>query len=131
MLRVIMTATPIHTSTKDGASMGRLIGESFFFTKDALLEEKSDATHLRKAKESNGSEEGDGPTCTQVRQMEIAQRLQRQFKGRILRRTADSQDNEGKPLIQLIPYKEVMVIVKLTEREMEIVQEHADDVKAR
>ncbi|KAG6844072.1 hypothetical protein H0H87_009983 [Tephrocybe sp. NHM501043] len=39
-LHFILTATPLQTSVKDLCGMGCLIGQPFFFTKEALAEER-------------------------------------------------------------------------------------------
>jgi hypothetical protein len=110
--------------------MGRLVGLPYFLSEEAFVEEKADSSNIRRAKTEAGCDvlEGD-PTigC----QMVIAQRMQRQFEGRILRRTIDSKNWKGERIIQIPPYEEMMVIVKLTTREMEIITELADSVKER
>ncbi|KAF8057085.1 P-loop containing nucleoside triphosphate hydrolase protein, partial [Lyophyllum atratum] len=126
VLRFILTATPLQTSTKDVAGMGRLIGLPHFHSDAALKEERADVSTLRRAK-GNNSEDMDEAikTC----QLEIAQRLQAQFEGRILRRTIDSLDWQRKPLISIPPYEEFLVVVQLTDEEMEIITELADGIK--
>jgi TATA-binding protein-associated factor len=59
----------------------------------------------------------------------IARRMQDQFQGRILRRTATSVDWEGNPLIKLEPYVTIVVKMRLEEREMEILDHLAAKVR--
>lgn len=110
--------------------MGRLLGLPFFLSEEALTEEKADASDIRRAKAESGGDLLEGDPTTEC-QMVIAQRMQRQFEGRILRRTIDSTDWKGERIIQIPPYEEIMVIVKLTAREMEIITELADSVQER
>ncbi|KAF9455402.1 P-loop containing nucleoside triphosphate hydrolase protein, partial [Collybia nuda] len=126
VFRQIMTGTPLQTSTRDIASMGRLVGISHFYSEEALAEEKADAGVIRR---SRGDEPIDGPIEVDQDVVAIVQRLQRQFERRILRRTKESLDWTGKILIPLPPYEEIMMVLKLTTREMEIVSELADKVK--
>jgi hypothetical protein len=111
--------------------MGRLVGLRHFLSEDALAEEKADASKIRRAKggdAEDGPLEDDSPISYQI---VVAQRMQRQFEGRVIRRTIDSVDWKKEPLISLPPYKEVMIIVTPTPREMEIIEELADRVKER
>ncbi|RDB15031.1 Protein CHROMATIN REMODELING 5 [Hypsizygus marmoreus] len=125
ILRFIMTATPLQTSTKDVAGMGRLLGLPHFHSEDALSEEKADSSSLRRAKDGGSEDSAE----MRERQVMIAQRMQQQFEGRILRRTVNSLNWKKEPLITLPPYTETMVVVKPTPREMEIITELADRVK--
>lgn len=59
----------------------------------------------------------------------IARRMQDQFDGRILRRTVNSVDWEGNPLITLPPYETIMVKLKLEDREMKIMEYLAAKVR--
>lgn len=108
--------------------MGRLVGIPHFFTEEALAEEKADAATIRRAK---ADDDVDGVVELDPSVVAIAQRMQRQFQGRIIRRTKDSLDWKGEKLIPLPPYKEHLLILKLTPRETEIVSELADKVKER
>jgi hypothetical protein len=58
-------------------------------------------------------------------------RMQAQFSGRILRRTTDSVNWKGKPLLDLPPHKVIIGILKLTGRELEIIQKRAEDARGR
>lgn len=108
--------------------MGRLVGIPHFLSMDALDEERADTTAIRKAKdfEADGEE---GEESQQV-QTEIALRMQKMFEGRIICRTASSKDWKGEDLIKLPGHEEVLLVVKPTDREMEIITEHADNTKA-
>ncbi|KAJ3764543.1 P-loop containing nucleoside triphosphate hydrolase protein, partial [Lentinula raphanica] len=52
------------------------------------------------------------------------------FHGYVLRRTGCSLDNAGKTLLNLPPYKQIVGILSLTDRENEILNQHAEDAKA-
>lgn len=106
--------------------MGRLLGIPHFLSMDALLEERADTTTIRKAKSSEGNEDGQASRHVQS---EIALRMQRKFEGRIIHRTISSKDWQGEDLIKLPGYDEVLLVVKPTTREMEIISEHADNTK--
>ena len=64
-------------------------------------------------------------------QILIARRMQVQFAGRLLRRTIDSLDNDGKPLLKLPGCKKVYCPLRLTDRELEIITVLAESVKDR
>jgi hypothetical protein len=111
--------------------MGRLVGLPHFFSQIALDEEKSDTSSIRKARGSDYEEAAlNGDELVEC-QMSIAHRMQKQFQGRVLRRTIDSKDWEKKTLIPIPPYEEFRLVVKLTEREMDILTALSDDVKDR
>jgi TATA-binding protein-associated factor len=145
-----MTATPLQTSTKVGSpflffqlstlipfqdisAMGRLTGVPHFFTEDAHQEEKNDAANLRRAKKELSDDydpiNDDDDDPIKLCQVSIAQRMQAQFQGRIIRRTIDSKDWEGRLLLNLPPYKAIHVILNLTEREMAVISAKAEAVK--
>lgn len=109
--------------------MGRLIGLPHFLSDDALDEEKSDATAIRKAKDSEANDASGETSQVFEVQAQIALRMKNQFNGQIIRRTSSSKDWEGKDLIALPGYDEHLLIVEPTDREMEIISEHADNVK--
>jgi hypothetical protein len=112
--------------------MGRLVGLDHFLSQEALMEEKSDANEIRRAKGlASDSIEDEADSAAKDLQRTIAQRMQQQFDGHILRRTPESLDWLKKPLITLPPYKEVSVVVKPTAREMKVISELADHVKER
>jgi TATA-binding protein-associated factor len=109
--------------------MGRLVGLSYFLSEEALVEQKADATSIRRMRvDTDDSTEGSSAKDCQIA---IAQRMQARFDGRILRRTGDSLDWKKRPLVSLPPYEETMVVVKPTAREMEIISQLADGVKER
>ena len=110
-----------------------MVGIPHFLSPKAYEEEKNDLSLIRQAKNSV-SEEVDNPEDAEAVRacvIGITQRMQAHFKDRIIRRTADSLDWKNEPLISLPPWKEIMVIVKITSREMEIISELADSVKER
>lgn len=113
--------------------MGRLVGLPFFLSEKAYAEEKADTAEIRREKGGatddifDLEEDESAMEC----QIAIAQRMQHQFEGRILRRTTESVNWRGEKLIPLPPFKEIMIVVKPTQRESEIMQELADRVKER
>ena len=114
--------------------MGRLVGVPYFFTADAHQEEKNDAASLRRAKkelpEDYNPLDGDGEDDpVKACQVLIAQRMQAQFQGRVIRRTIDSKDWEGNLLLNLPPYSAQHAILDLTPREMAIISAKAEAVK--
>ncbi|KAG5634213.1 hypothetical protein H0H81_002857 [Sphagnurus paluster] len=127
MLRIIMTATPLQTSMKDLAAMGRLIGIPHFLSEDALHEERADMTAIQKAKGFE-VDDGEGEELRQV-QSEIVLRMQKKFQGRIISRKSSSKDSKGEALITLPRYDDVLLVVNPTAREMEIITEHANNTK--
>ncbi|RXW15947.1 hypothetical protein EST38_g9910 [Candolleomyces aberdarensis] len=125
-VRLILTATPLQTSTKDIASMGRLLGIPYFFSELAREDQAADNAQLRRAKIEKG---GDPDSFTseddpvKVSQVEISKRLAAKFQNRVIRRIATSLDVDGNPLISLPPIRVVEGILHLTEREREILEE--------
>jgi hypothetical protein len=106
--------------------MGRLCGISFFFSQDAYDEEKRDVAELRRVKVSLGDDYDpldtdhiDGDPIREV-QVTISRRIQTQFDKRVLRRTLDSTDWEGKKLVELPPLHKHMVLLSLQPFEQDI-----------
>ncbi len=58
-------------------------------------------------------------------------RIQGQFEGRIIRRTLDSKDCEGKTLLNLPLCKQIHGILTLTDREQQIIEALAQQAKDR
>jgi len=109
--------------------MGRLLGLPYFLSEEALAEQKADAATIRRTRvDLDDSTEGN---LAKDLQMVIAQRMQVRFDGHILRRTVESLDWKKEPLVSLPPYEDIMIVVKPTAREMEIISELADGVKER
>jgi TATA-binding protein-associated factor len=148
-VKLVLTATPLQTSTKvsyiisvhdaysffaqDIAAIGRLIQVPFFLMEHSIDEEKQDMALLRRTRSSllpgydplNDDDEDPIRMCYTA----IAQHMQDQFDGRIIRRTVASVDWEGKPLIKLEPYKTIMVKLRLEKREIEIMDYLAAKVR--
>lgn len=101
------------------------MGIPHFFDEVSFIEEKSDASNLRKAKKLD-----DDGEAVLAEQLQIVRRLQGHCRGHFLRRTTASRDWQGKELLNLPPYKEIIGIVNLTEREMTIIQDRAEAAKA-
>ncbi|KAF8074473.1 P-loop containing nucleoside triphosphate hydrolase protein [Lyophyllum atratum] len=124
-IRLIMTATPLHTSFKDLSAMGRLVGLPHFYTEEAFQDEKDDAAAVRKAK----ALDDDGQSLLVV-QLLAVKRLQARLGDHFLRRTTSSLDSQGNPLLPLPPYDEILGVLELTQREREVIQARAEAAKA-
>ncbi|RXW12447.1 hypothetical protein EST38_g13407 [Candolleomyces aberdarensis] len=125
-VRLILTATPLQTSTKDIAAMGRLMGIPYFTSEEARDDQTADNADLRRAKiEREAEPESFTPDDDPVKiaQVEISKRLAAQFQNRVIRRVATSLDVDGKPLIELPPINVIEGVVHLTERERKILEE--------
>lgn len=105
--------------------MARLVGVPHFFDEASAIEEKADTSRLRKAKKLD--DDGEASLAEQVA---IVRRLQGHCIGHFLRRTTESVDWEGRVLLQLPDYKEIVGLVTLTERETAIIAERAEAAKA-
>ncbi|KAF9534095.1 hypothetical protein CPB83DRAFT_757111, partial [Crepidotus variabilis] len=106
-IRQVLTATPLQTSTKDIAAMGRMVGLPHFLSDQAWLEEKQDQADLRAARREIPDDynplvigEADDPV-TEV-QNKIAERLRTQFEGRVVRRTVASLNWNLPPIQKVI-----------------------------
>jgi hypothetical protein len=106
--------------------MARLLGVPHFLTDTSWSEEKDDVASFRKAKKLD-----DDGQSLRLAQIEAVVRLQRQFAGHILRRTATSVNWKGEPLVKLPPLKHIIGVLKLTDRESKIIQERAEGARAR
>ena len=111
--------------------MGRLTGVGHFSTQEAYDEEKADMAELRRAKASLGEdydpleieEIGDDPI--REIQVTISLRIQTQFDRRVLRRTIESVDWEGRKLVELPLLHKHIVLLSLQPFEREIHEELA------
>ncbi|KAJ3566667.1 hypothetical protein NP233_g6859 [Leucocoprinus birnbaumii] len=124
-VRLIMTATPIHTAPKDIISMGRLVNLDYFFSELCIAEEKEDNALIRKAKKFDD----DGESLRAAR-MQITRRLHDRCRGHFLRRTTNSYDWVGRTLLPLPPYLEIIGLIKLSDREILILQDRQEAAKA-
>ncbi|RXW12083.1 hypothetical protein EST38_g13772 [Candolleomyces aberdarensis] len=127
LVRIVLTATPLHTSTKDIASMGRLVGIPYFFTDKAYQDQVSDNARLRRAKverdEEEQAEENDVADPLKIAQVEISKRMSAYFDNRVIRRVADSKDYDGKKLISLPLLTVIHGALNLTEREKDLLED--------
>lgn len=105
--------------------MGRLVGTPHFFTEAAFSQEKDDTSSVRNAQKLD--DDGESKLAAQV---QAVKRLQGHLTGHFLRRTTESLDSQNKPLLSLPPYEEILGIVTLTKREMDIIQTRAAAAKA-
>ncbi|TFK58083.1 hypothetical protein BDN72DRAFT_720003, partial [Pluteus cervinus] len=124
VLRLIMTATPLQTSTKDLAAMGRLVGLPHFFSDKALAEEKSDMASIRKAKMTL-SDDADDEEAVKLCCAEISARMHNQFQDRNICRGPSSLDSQGKPLIVLPPCHTRIIELQLADWEQTIMDQLA------
>jgi len=109
-------------TTQDLAAMGRLVGIPYFSSQNAYDDQQLDAADLRRAKqERDGDELDDENDPYKLCQVNISLRMQKQFDGRVIRRTVTSRDPAGKCLIDLPPLTIIYGVIDLTEREMAII----------
>ena len=106
--------------------MARLVGVPHFLTEASCDEEKDDNSAFRRAKRND-----DDGQSLRITQVAAVKRMQKQFLGHILRRTVNSKDWKEEPLVKLPPYKEIIGVLTLTERETIIIQERAEAARAR
>ncbi|KAG6848956.1 hypothetical protein H0H93_012463 [Arthromyces matolae] len=111
-LRLILTATPLHTAPKDTAAMLRLGGVGYFVTEDSHQDEKSDASELRRAKKLDD----DGEAVLEC-QLSVIERLRDYAYGNFIRRSTQSLDYKGRNLILLPGVVTIIGLLKLMERE--------------
>ncbi|TFK17541.1 hypothetical protein FA15DRAFT_734316 [Coprinopsis marcescibilis] len=117
MVRMILTATPIQTSIKDVAAMGRIMGIPYFLSEQAHRDQLGDLATIRRAKLERGDDLEDDDDPVKEVQAEICLRLHDKFEGRIIRRTSSTLSPDNKPLINLPPLHIVRGALQLTERE--------------
>ncbi|KAF8881145.1 P-loop containing nucleoside triphosphate hydrolase protein [Gymnopilus junonius] len=132
-LRLVMTATPLQTSTKDIGAMGRLVGIPYFMTDQAQKMDKDDIAEIRRVRKDLDSDydplNNDPNDPVKKVYAKIARGKQVHFLDHILRRTVDSLDYEGQHLIKIPPYRTIMVTLQLEEREVEILEQLDSRVK--
>ncbi|KAF9470773.1 hypothetical protein BDN70DRAFT_939435 [Pholiota conissans] len=125
IVRVILTGTPLQTSTKDLAAMGRLTGLECFSNTAAYHEEKEDLRELRRARKEmqdlGDTADDNEQDFVKLCQIKIAQRMQHQSAGHIIRRTTASLNYKGEELVPLPPCETVYVYLDLTKRELKII----------
>lgn len=103
--------------------MGRLVGIRFFETIEHHEEVTDDGAQLRKCKQDSSDNNN---AIREILTMAIL-RVQGQFDGRFIRRTATSLDNKGEALISLPPCTVVDLVLKLSERELQFVDDGIPD----
>jgi len=101
-----------------------MVGIRHFFDELSYKEEREDAKRLYQAKKSNS--QGHNVLAENIR---VIWQHQQHLSGHFLRRTTSSVDYNGIPLLDLPPYQEIVGLLKLTEREMAIITEHAEAAK--
>jgi hypothetical protein len=108
--------------------LGRLIGVPYFLTEESYLQDAEDKSDIRRARSLRLDDDGRSLRTVQV---SAVRRMQAHFFGSILRRTTTSLDWEGKVLIDIPPYVDLIGVLDLTKREMDILQERQEAAKAR
>lgn len=106
--------------------MARLLGIPHFLTESSVDETREDNRLLRRAKKCDD----DGLEVQKVN-VAAARRIRQQFSGYVIRRTKDSLDWKGEKLLNLPPHKEIVGVLTLTERETTILDQRAQDAKAK
>ena len=129
--------------------MGRLIGIPYFSTTQLFEDIKQDEADIRRAKSEKLRIEREAAKATdqpqdqanvkdgqcrspddrrvevqcpvKLKQVQISLRMNKQFEGRLIRRTPTSIGPNGKPLLRLPPLDVKHFVVKLTPREMKII----------
>ncbi|TFK16514.1 hypothetical protein FA15DRAFT_742895 [Coprinopsis marcescibilis] len=121
-VRMILTATPLQTSIKDIAAMGRIMGIPYFLSNQAHRDQMADLATVRRAKLERDEEcEEDDDPLKEV-QAAICLRLREKFEGRIIRRTSSTLSPDNKPLIDLPELHIIRGAIKLTDREYEVLE---------
>jgi len=113
-------------SWQDLTGLARLLGIPHFLTEVSVTEAREDLVSLRKAKKMD-----DNGKAASLVQLEAVKRIQKHFLGFILRRSTTSLDWEQKKLLNIPDHKDIRGILTLTERETKILQERAEDAKAK
>jgi TATA-binding protein-associated factor len=142
IIKLALTGTPLLTGPKvrvfcyertlelmdfqDIAMMGRLIAVPHFLSEASVVEEIEDKAAVRRAKRMD-----DDGRSLRIVQIESVRRMQTHFIGSILRRTTDSLTWDGRTLLNLPPHVDVIGILTLTKREMDIINVRAEAAKAR
>lgn len=115
--------------------MGRLTGIPHFLHEGAWEEEKEDMRSLRRARKELPDDydplEENEQDPIKLCQVVIAQRMQQQSQGHILRRTLDSLNWKGKPLVRLPKCKTAYAYLDLTPRELKIITASGQSLKER
>jgi S-adenosylmethionine hydrolase len=94
----------------------------------ALQDEEGDENNLAPPAEVHPAASDVGQQL-RVEQVRSVQRMQRQFQGRIIRRTTASKDHLGNSIVNLPPYRIIEGQIKLTDREMAVISELAEKAK--
>jgi len=105
--------------------MACLMGIRHFFSEVSYTEEKEDASYLSRARKLEDSGE-----MLSREQSKIVLRLQDHCHGNFLQRHSKSTTPTGHLLLSLPSYREIIRLLKLTEREMKIIEDHAEAAKA-
>ena len=103
--------------------MGRLTGIPYFFTYEAKVDQTADDKQLRKAKAERAEDPEGEEDPVKAAQVEISARLRGEFQNRVIRRIASSKDADGNNLITLPELHIVHCVVKLSDREREILDQ--------
>ncbi|TEB32035.1 hypothetical protein FA13DRAFT_1628369, partial [Coprinellus micaceus] len=114
--RLVLTATPVQTRIEDVGAMGRLANIPHFSSQEFADEIADDIAVIRRARV-------DDPESVRSLQVQASRRMQSQFSGAMICRSAKSKDFFGKPLLSL-PKKTVFhVNVQLQDWELKWVDQ--------
>lgn len=115
--------------------MGRLTGIPHFLSPAAYEEEKEDTRLLRRVKKDRPDDfdpmQENDQDPIKLCQVVIAQRMQQQPQGHILRRKVGSKDWEGAVLVPLPPCETIYAYLDLTPRELKIITKNGQTLKER
>ncbi|KAH6905671.1 P-loop containing nucleoside triphosphate hydrolase protein [Coprinopsis sp. MPI-PUGE-AT-0042] len=122
LVRLVLTATPLQTRTEDISAMGHLVGIPYFSSEDYLAHQIKYLADARRARVDKDKGEWDGVNCpVQALQLAETAHLRDKFDNRVIRRTRDSLDNLGSPLLSLPPCFFHDIVVNLQDWEREFV----------
>ncbi|KAF8500014.1 P-loop containing nucleoside triphosphate hydrolase protein [Hysterangium stoloniferum] len=121
VVKMTLTGTPLQTSPRDISALGQLIGLKSFMMEEFHNQEKDDNAAICQAKKYD-----DNGESVRKAQIKAVRKMHRMFAGHILHRVPDSKDWEGKKLLDIPPYKDIIGILMLTERENEILKDRAE-----
>jgi hypothetical protein len=112
------------TFYKDLSAIARLVGIKFFLT-EAAHEQIADANALRRARQERAAMDGepdgiDDPVI--ITQESASKRIQSQFEERVIRRTAESLNPDGSPLIYMPALHIQHFYLNLLPRELSILE---------
>ncbi|KAF8889787.1 P-loop containing nucleoside triphosphate hydrolase protein [Infundibulicybe gibba] len=123
-----LTATPLQTAPKDILAIGRIIGVPDFLDDQSFEDEKNDMRAQRRAKQNVTAvkdepeeEQEEAANALRLTHLSAIARMHKTFANHMIRRTTNSKDHMGRPLVTLPPCVDIHAVLKLTDREMNII----------